>query len=76
MTYLYSKGVVLGEDGCQNGRQDEGYGVKEAYSFLQLVNGVFDNHLDEYSKPECVKLRHIIEKRRQEAHKLADLGLR
>ncbi len=49
--------------------------MKEAYGLLKLMNGVFDDHLDEYSEPERVKLRHIVKEGCDEAHELADAGL-
>lgn len=74
-TYLHSEGVETGQHRRKYGTQHNGYDVEEHDGLLEFVDGVLDDHFDEHSKPQGVKLRHIVEKCGEKPHKLAHFRL-
>jgi hypothetical protein len=61
-TYLYSKSIKISQDSSEQGRDDESYHMKEANHFLEFVDRILDNLLNQHCEPECIKLGHIVEK--------------
>ena len=50
--------------------------MEEHNSFLEFVDGILDDHFDENSEPQRVKLRHVVEKCGEKTHELAHFRLR
>lgn len=73
--YLNTESVKLSQNTSQDSWDHKGNDMKEAYCLLKFVYWVLNNHLDEYSEPECIELRHVVKESCQKAHELADFCL-